>query len=164
MPWSSLASNQCISWDNLKDAVATGVFLGAEAAVPPGSKLITRTEAQTFAVINAVTSKSNNQLVVKSNLTAKTGVYKWELSSNGDTSSTTACSLFLDIYTIAWTNTATPTTGTVFYDDYNLTTIFPMSGYSGLFLHYRQWGTTGAGFRARFNLATSTINNAPAAC
>lgn len=163
MSWAGIASNQCVSWDNLKDAVATGVFLGAQNAVPPGSKQITRAEAEAYAVINPVTSKTNNQLVVKSNLTAKTGVYKWNISSNGTTSGG-ACALIFDSTTIAWTNTASPTTGTVFYADYNLTTIFPMSGYAGLFLHYKSYGAAGNGFYARFNLSTSTINNAPAAC
>lgn len=163
MSWAGLASNQCITFDNLKDAVATGVFMGAEAAVPPGSLIITRAEAEQYAVINAITSKATNQLPVKTDLVAKTGVYKWNISDNGDTNAN-ACSLFLDPNTIAWTNTATPTTGTVFYANYNFTTIFPMSGYTGLFLHYRAFGNTGAGFRARFNLATSTVNNAPSAC
>lgn len=163
MSWAGIANNQCISWDNLKNAVDTGVFMGAEAAVPPGSKQITRAEAEQYAVINAITSKASNQLPVKSDLVAKTGVFKWNISDNGDTNAN-ACSLFLDPGTIAWTNTATPTTGTTFYADYNFTTIFPMSGYAGLFLHYRAFGDTGAGFKARFNLPTSTINNTPTAC
>ena len=163
MSWSGLSSNQTISWNNLKDAVDTSVFMGAEAAVPVGSKQVTRAEAEQYAVINAVTSKSSNQLVIKSDLTALTGVYKWNISDNGDILAD-ACSLYLDPNTIAWTNTATPTTGTVFYANYNLSTIFPMSGYSNLFLHYREFGDTGAGFRARFNLSTSTINNSPSAC
>lgn len=164
MSWAGLASNQCITFDNLKDAVTTGVFELADVAVPPGSNIITRDDAEIYAVINPITSKAPNQLPVKSDLTPLTGVYKWEISSNGDTSSTTACSLFLDIYTIAWTNTATPVTGTVFYENYTLTTIFPMSGYTGFFLHFRPWGTTGAGFRARFRLDTSTINSLVTAC
>jgi len=163
MSWAGIASNQCISFDNLKDSVTTGVFMAAESSVPPGSQEVTRAVAEQYVVINAITSKASNQLPVKSDLTALTGVYKWEISSNGDTNAN-ACSLFLDIYNIAWTNVATPTTGTVFYYDYNLTTIFPMSGYAGLFLHYRTWNTLGAGFRARFNLSTSTINNTPTAC
>ena len=163
MPWSSLASNQCISWDNLKDAVATGVFLGAENAVPPGSKQITRAEAEAYAVINPMTTLATNELPVKSNLVAKTGVYKWNISSNGTTSAG-ACALIFDATVIAWTNVATPTTGTVFYDNYNLTAIFPMSGYAGLFLHYKSYGAAGNGFYARFNLTTSTINNSPASC
>ena len=163
MSWAGISSNQCVSWDNLKNAVDTGVFLGAQNAVPPGSKEVTRAEAEAYAVINPVTSKTNNQLVVKSNLTAKTGVYKWNISSNG-TTSTGACALIFDSTTIAWTSVATPTTGTVFYADYNLTTIFPMSGYAGLFLHYKSYGAAGNGFYARFNLSTSTINNSPASC
>lgn len=163
MSWAGIASNQTVSWDNLANAVATGVFLGAQNAVPPGSKSVTRAEAEAYAVINPVTSKTNNQLVVKSNLTAKTGVYKWNISSNGTTSGG-ACALIFDSTTIAWTNTASPTTGTVFYADYNLTTIFPMSGYSGLFLHYKSYGAAGNGFYARFNLSTSSINNSPASC
>ena len=164
MSWAALANNQCISRNNLLDAVNTGVFQLAGSSTPPGSLMITRNEAEAYVVINPITSKALNQLPVKTDLTPITGVYKWELSSNGDTSSLTACSLFLDIYTIAWTNTATPVAGTVFYEDYTLTTIFPMSGYSGLFLHFRPWNTTGAGFRARFNLATSTINSLVVAC
>jgi hypothetical protein len=163
MSWAGLASNQCITYNNLKDAVTTGVFELADVAVPPGSLIITRAAAEQYVVINPITSKANNQLPVKSDLIPITGVFKWEISSNGD-SSVNACSLFLDIYNIAWTNTATPTTGTVFYENYTLTTIYPMSGYTGLFLHYRTWNTSGAGFRARFNLGTSAINNSPIAC
>ena len=163
MSWAGLASNQCISFYNLQDAVATGVFQLADTAVPPGNNMITRNDAETYVIINPITSKALNQLPVKSDLTPLTGVYKWELSSNG-TNSSGACALFLDIYNIAWTNTATPTNGTTFYSDYTLTTIFPMTGYSGLFLRYRTWGTTVAGFRARFDLGTATISNTPVAC
>jgi hypothetical protein len=163
MSWAGLANNQCISRNNLLDAVNTGVFQLAGSSTPPGSLMVTRNEAEAYVVINPITSKASNQLPVKSNLTAKTGVYKWNISDNGDTS-LNACSLFLDPGTIAWTNTATPVAGTVFYDDYNFTTIFPMSGYTGLFLHFRAFGDTGAGFRARFNLSTSTINSAVTAC
>lgn len=163
MSWAGLASNQCITYNNLKDAVTTGVFMGAEAAVPPGSLIITRAVAEQYVVINPITTKASNQLPVKSDLVAKTGVFKWNISDNGDTNAN-ACALFLDVTTIAWTNTATPVAGTVFYANYNFTSIFPMSGYAGLFLHYRVFGNTGAGFKARFNLSTSTINNAPVAC
>lgn len=164
MSWASLASNQCISYTNLKNAIDTGVFMLATASMPTGNKQVRRSEAEQFAVINPITSKTSNQLPVKSNLTAKTGVFKWNISDNGDTVFVDACALFLDPNTIAWTNTATPVAGTVFYDDYNFTTIFPMSSYTGAFLHYRAFGNTGAGFRARFNLTNSTINNIPVAC
>lgn len=163
MSWAGLASNQCISYNNLKNSVDTGVFQLADVAVPPGSLMITRAVAEQYVVINPITSKASNQLPVKSDLTPITGVYKWEISYNGDLAAN-ACALFLDIYNIAWTNTATPTIGTIFYSNYTLTTRFPMSTYTGLFLHYRTWNTTGAGFRARFNVVTSTINQTPVAC
>jgi hypothetical protein len=163
MSWSGIASNQCISWSNLQDAVATGVFQLASTAVPPGSKQITRAEAETYVVINPITTKASNQLPKKSDLVASTTVFKWEISYNGDLAAN-ACALFLDIYNIAWTNTATPAIGTIFYSDYLLTTRFPMSTYTGLFLHYRPWNTTGAGTRARFSVTTSTINQTPVAC
>jgi hypothetical protein len=164
MSWAGIASNQCITYNNLKDAVTTGVFMGAQAAVPPGSLIITRAVAEEYVVINPITSKASNQLPVKSDLVAKTGVFKWNISDNGDTVFVDACALFLDPGTIAWTNTATPVAGTTFYANYNFSAIFPMSAYTGAFLHYRVFGNTGAGTRARFNLTTSTINNAPVAC
>ena len=164
MSWAGIASNQTISYTNLKDAIDTGVFMLAEASIPTGNKQVTRSEAEQFAVINPITSIATNQLPVKSDLVAKTGVFKWNISDNGDTVFVDACALFLDPNTIAWTNTATPVAGTVFYANYNFTAIFPMSGYTGAFLHYRAFGNTGAGFRARFNLTTSAINNAPVAC
>jgi len=164
MSWAGLASNQCISYNNLKNAVDTGVFMAAEAAVPPGSLMITRAVAEQYVVINPITSKASNQLPVKSDLVAKSGVFKWNISDNGDTVFVDACALYLDPNTIAWTNTATPVAGTIFYANYNFTAIFPMSGYTGNFLHYRAFGDTGAGFRARFNLTTSAINNIPVAC
>jgi len=163
MSWAGLASNQCITYNNLKNAVDTGVFEKAEAAVPPGSQIITRAAAEQYVVINPITSKAMNQLPVKSDLTPSTGAFKFNISDNG-TNSAGACALFLDPATIAWCNTPTPVNGTVFYADYRFTTIFPMSSYSGPFLHYKTYGSTGNGFRARFDLGTSTINSNPVAC
>ncbi|MEY2647022.1 MAG: hypothetical protein RL158_998 [Bacteroidota bacterium] len=163
MSWAGLASNQCITYNNLKDAVDTGVFEKAEAAVPPGSLIITRAVAEQYVVINPITSKAMNQLPVKSDLTPSTGAFKFNISDNG-TNSAGACALFLDPATIAWCNTATPVNGTVFYADYRFTTIFPMSSYAGPFLHYKTYGSTGNGFRARFDTTTSTINSTPVAC
>lgn len=163
MSWAGLANNQTISWDNLKNAVDTGVFMGAENAVPVGSKQITRAEAEMYAVINPISSKSNNQLVVKSDLVASSGAFKFNISANG-TTSLEACSLILEDTSIAWCNTANPVAGTIFYANYRFTSIFPMSGYAGIFLHFKPYGSSGNGFRARFNLSTSTINSAVVAC
>jgi hypothetical protein len=74
MSWAGIASNQCVSLNNLKDAVATGVFTQL-TTIPTGTKQITKSEASTY--VNCSTSyapfaaKSSNQLVVKSNLVAR---------------------------------------------------------------------------------------------
>jgi len=71
MPWSSLATNQCVSLNNLRDAVANGVFI-AISAIPSGAKQITKTEALAYVDIQTspLSSKASNQLVVKNNLNA----------------------------------------------------------------------------------------------
>jgi len=76
MPWSSLATNQCVSLNNLRDAVANGVFI-AISAIPSGAKQITKTEALAYVDIQTspLSSKASNQLVVKNNLNAKVYTY-----------------------------------------------------------------------------------------
>jgi hypothetical protein len=78
MSWAGIASNQCVSLDNLKDAVATGVFV-QKTTIPTGSKQITKSEAEGYVYINAIAGKTSNQLVVKSNLVASLTTY-YELS------------------------------------------------------------------------------------
>ena len=71
MPWNDLANNQTISFTNLKDAVDTGVF-SQKITVPVSNEQITKDDANTYVNIDTsfspYTSKSSNQLVVKSNL------------------------------------------------------------------------------------------------
>lgn len=76
MPWSSLATNQCVSLNNLRDAVANGVFI-AISAIPASDKEITKTEALAYVDIQTspLSSKASNQLVVKNNLNAKVYTY-----------------------------------------------------------------------------------------
>ena len=76
MPWSSLATNQCVSLNNLRDAIANGIFV-AISAVPTGTKEITKTEALAYVDIQTspLASKASNQLVVKNNLSAKVYTY-----------------------------------------------------------------------------------------
>jgi hypothetical protein len=69
MSWAGLASNQCVSCNNLQDAVNTSVFT-LKSTIPSSTKEITRTEAESYVYINAITSKATNQLVVKSDLVA----------------------------------------------------------------------------------------------
>lgn len=78
MSWAGIASNQCVSLNNLKDAVATGVFV-QKNTIPTGSKQITKAEAEAYVNINTISGKTASQLVVKSNLVASLTTY-YELS------------------------------------------------------------------------------------
>jgi len=71
MSWSQITSNQEVTFNNLQDAVNTGVFT-AKASIPASQKLITKTEANTYVYINTnyppYLTKASNQLVVKGDL------------------------------------------------------------------------------------------------
>jgi hypothetical protein len=120
MSWAGIANNQCISLDNLKDAVATGVFTEL-TAIPTGSKQITKSEAITYVsietTIEPIASKANNQLVVKTDLvptgattTTTTTTTATPTSTTTTTSTTTAAPTTTT--TTTSTTTAAPTTTT----------------------------------------------------
>lgn len=71
MSWASIANNQCISFNNLQDAVTTNVFV-IKAAIPVSLEQITKTDADTYVYIDTAygpyAAKASNQLVVKSDL------------------------------------------------------------------------------------------------
>jgi hypothetical protein len=73
MSWSALASNQCVSCNNLQNAVDTSVFV-LKNTIPASAKQITKAEAESYVYIDTITGKASNQLVVKSNLTAATAL------------------------------------------------------------------------------------------
>jgi len=71
MSWASLATNQTVSFNNLQDAVTTGVFT-AKTTIPVSNEQITKAEANTYVNINTsfapYAAKSSNQLVTKFDL------------------------------------------------------------------------------------------------
>jgi hypothetical protein len=71
MSWASIASNQCVSFNNLQDAVNNGVFL-LKNAIPVSQEQITKSDANYYVYIDTsygpYASKASNQLIVKSNL------------------------------------------------------------------------------------------------
>jgi hypothetical protein len=71
MSWAGIASNQCISFNNLQDAVTTGVFV-LKNTIPASTEQITKADADYYVYIDTAfgpyASKASNQLVVKSNL------------------------------------------------------------------------------------------------
>jgi len=80
MSWAGLASNQTVSWANLQSAVDNNVFIQIGLIPPsgiPSNREITKTGALAAVDIEAapLAGKSNNQLVVKSNLVATPATY-----------------------------------------------------------------------------------------
>ena len=84
MSWAGIANNQCISFNNLQDAVTTGVFV-LKAAIPVSLEQITKTDADTYVYINTAygpyAAKASNQLVVKSDLQSAP-CECWSLTNN----------------------------------------------------------------------------------
>jgi hypothetical protein len=69
MNWVDVASNQCFSGNTLQNAVDNGYFV-LKSAIPANGRMITKEGAESYVYINPIPSKTSNQLVVKSNLTA----------------------------------------------------------------------------------------------
>lgn len=84
MSWAGIASNQTVTFNNLQDAVTTGVFT-QKTSIPATNECITKTDANTYVNINTsnsgYSSKSSNQLVVKSDLTAPPSGVVFSISS-----------------------------------------------------------------------------------
>ena len=116
MSWSQITSNQEVTFNNLQDAVNTGVFT-AKASIPASQKLITKTEANTYVYINTnylpYLAKASNQLVVKGDLESAPPVTT--------TTTTSAAPLYTSrIYGIDQYSTSylsTPTYGNLIYSD-----------------------------------------------
>ena len=80
MPWSTIANNQTVSWDNLQNAVDNNVFIKIGTIPPPGisgSRQVTKLGALVAVDIQSspLSGKTDNQLVVKSNLVATAATY-----------------------------------------------------------------------------------------
>ena len=75
MAYNDLDQNQTISFNNLQSGVTQGVFT-AKIAIPPGTKQITKTEANTYVNIDTAlptyAAKASNQLVTKEDLSGIT--------------------------------------------------------------------------------------------
>lgn len=76
--WAGTASNETVSRNALADAVANTIFY-QKASFSTGTRQITKLEAASWVYLDESASpfagKANNQLVVKSNLVAKTPIY-----------------------------------------------------------------------------------------
>jgi hypothetical protein len=108
MSWAGLASNQTVSFNNLQNAVSTGVFV-AKTSIPASNEQITKADADTYVYIDTSYSpyaaKSSNQLVVKSDL--QTSLFSLSLGPGYDTIAATCNTPF----TITQTGTYSGTLG-----------------------------------------------------
>ena len=158
MSWASIASNQTISFTNLKDACTTGVFTEA-VTITASNEQVTAADVEyyTDAVLN--TFVASNQLPVKSELTTPTR-QAVTISATG-TISALACALTTT--ETAYTNNGTAIFGTVFYVAATGSTRYDFSSYAGLFIKINQYDGIGI-VKARLDLASSTINNGPQSC
>jgi hypothetical protein len=116
MSWAGIANNQTVSLDNLIDAVANGVFTQL-TTIPTGNKEITKLESQTYVCLDTTyapfAAKSNNQLVVKSNLVpCATTTTTTSTTTIAPTTSTTTTTTTIAGETTTTTSTSTTTTST----------------------------------------------------
>jgi hypothetical protein len=138
MSWAGLASNQCVSRNNLQNAVNTGVFV-LKNTIPAGTKQITKDEANSYVYINPIPSKASNQLVVKSNLTAASLLpYSYTLFLNGIdgtvyigyTTSAGACASTFGV--TVYSNSSSIAVGTaLYYDAYGTEALVALANASG---------------------------------
>lgn len=73
MSWAGISNNQMVTFNNLQDAVTTGVFT-AKTTIPTSQECITKTDADIYVNIDtsyaSYAAKSANQLVAKQDLVA----------------------------------------------------------------------------------------------
>jgi len=121
MSWAGIASNQCISFNNLQDAVTTGVFV-LKNTIHSSTEQITKADADYYVYIDTAygpyASKASNQLVVKSNLQAAASYYTYRLYGFGYSNSTDACTnQSFDSWQDVYAAQGTLATVTRFYSD-----------------------------------------------
>lgn len=138
MPWNTLLPTQAVTFNNLQDAVTTGVFT-QKISIPVSVECITKTDANTYVNINtsypSYAAKASNQLVVKQDLVsssptntviyvASTGLYP--LSGSAFTSSTGVITNYFNstVYLFVVFNSAGLNSGSVSNDNM---TIIPLS-------------------------------------
>lgn len=139
MSWAGLANNQCISFNNLQNAVNTGVF-ALKNTIPVSLEQITKADADFYVSIDTIypsyAAKTSNQLVVKENLqpppsttstttttTTFANFYTYRLYGFGYGSAFDACSNQpIDSYQDVYAAEGTLATVTRFYSDTSLIT------------------------------------------
>ena len=168
MSWAGIANNQCVSRDNLQNAVNTGVFI-LKNTIPAGTRQITKAEANNYVELDTsygpFASKTFNQLVVKSNLQpCATLPYSYTIlfeSSEGVlygySTSGSACSAVYNTLTV-YSSSSSITAGAALYFDscgteqLNATSYdssYPYFKYGSDYITFENWDATGSGYVVR---------------
>lgn len=179
MSWAGIANNQCVSCNNLQDAVNNGVFT-LKNTIPAVDKQITKTEAAYYVNLNTAyapfAAKASNQLVVKSNLQGCTNLlysYTLYFYSSGDnyigyTTSTAACNATSGSITV-YSNSSSITAGTALYTDSCGANQLYATSYDGAnpyfkigssYITFENWDGTNYGFVVRTVGTCSGATNA----
>ena len=113
MSWASLANNQTVSFNNLQNAVNTGVFVPTPTPIPISTEQITKADAPLYAQIDqtvaSYAAKASNQLVVKQDLVSiPVSTLQWDFTEIGAASG--SMEIFVNGNTIA--NPFTTSNGT----------------------------------------------------
>lgn len=168
MSWAGIASNQTVTFNNLKNAVDTGVFT-AKTTIPTTQECITKTDAYNYVNINTAygpyAAKASNQLVTKSNLQACATLpyshiilYESQESAYyGWSSSGAACAANENELTV-YSSSSNITAGAALYLDscgteqlnataYNSS--WPYFKYGGNYITFEDWDATGYGYVVR---------------
>lgn len=168
MSWAGIANNQCVSRNNLQDAVNNGVFT-LKNTIPAGTKQITKAEANNYVNIDTAygpyASKAYNQLVVKSNLQpCATLPYSYTILFEsqegvlyGYSTSGAACSAVANTLTV-YSSSSSITAGAALYFDscgteqLNATSYdssYPYFKYGSDYITFENWDATGSGYVVR---------------
>lgn len=175
MSWAGISSNQCVSCNNLQDAVNTGVFT-LRNTIPSSTKQINKTDAAYYVNINTAyapfAAKSANQLVVKSNLQAcATLPYSYILYFDysdgsyvaGVGSSSAACAL-TNSFTVYSSSSSVGVGTALYFDSCGTEQIYanyygsslPYYKIAGSYVTFENWDATGYGYVIRTMSACSS--------
>lgn len=121
MAWSSLASNQMVSFT---DAQGGGFTLQSGQSNVTSNQCMTKSDALTKYVLNSsyMSSYASNQLVPKNTWVAGTTSYSFNFSTTSATTPSSACALSYGL--TLYSNSSTLSLSTILYTDSGLTTLF----------------------------------------
>ncbi|OCX54245.1 hypothetical protein BEL04_08285 [Mucilaginibacter sp. PPCGB 2223] len=159
MSWTALAGNQCLSFNDLQDALNLGLFTGTGTSIPVSDRLVEKDQVTLYLQVDtsysSFAARANNELIVKDDLQTalstidvfcvsdtSSGVFGW--SSPAD-----ALNNYASGTIVTWTYSGTLAVGTYLTGDV-------VSGdFNGYYAYYN--GTTMAWLQVEFYDGTNLV-------